>query len=76
VKITLDFGADDVRLLISDDGVGIGEQEPGLRRVGYGMGNLRKRVEDLEGTLRIATEPNAGTKIEVRVPVAAAEPGP
>ena len=67
VEITLDFTPTAVALTISDDGVGIMEQQPGSR-VGYGMENLSRRVEDLEGTLRISTVPNIGTKIEVNVP--------
>ncbi len=38
-------------------------------RVGYGMGNLRQRVEDLHGTLDVRSEPGAGTRIEVAVPI-------
>jgi signal transduction histidine kinase len=68
VLITLDFAPDSVALSISDDGIGIIEQEPGAR-VGYGMGNLRRRVEEIDGTLEINTQPNAGTRIEVNVPV-------
>jgi signal transduction histidine kinase len=68
VGIDLRFSDHEVALAIEDDGVGIGEQEPG-GRVGYGMGNLRRRVEDVGGTIDVQTAPGKGTRIEVRVPV-------
>ena len=48
-----------VRLAIADDGVGMGETEPGAR-VGFGMGNLRQRVEDLHGTLDVQQRAGRG----------------
>jgi len=57
-----------VHLAIADDGIGMGESEPGAR-VGYGMGNLRQRVEDLHGRLDVRSEPGTGTRIEVSVPI-------
>ena len=71
VEIILSFAPNSVSLEITDDGVGISEQEPGAR-VGYGMGNLQRRVEDIDGTVRILTEAGGGTRIDVRVPVEAA----
>lgn len=67
VQIALTFGDDAVTLAIADDGVGIAEPAPGAR-VGYGMGNLRERVEHLNGTIDVRSEPGAGTRIEVSVP--------
>lgn len=68
VGIELAFRDGTVTLAIADDGVGMGETEPG-GRVGYGMGNLRERVEGLRGTLAVSSEPGAGMRIEVTVPV-------
>jgi crotonobetainyl-CoA:carnitine CoA-transferase CaiB-like acyl-CoA transferase/signal transduction histidine kinase len=68
VEIGLAFQDGTVSLTIADDGIGIGEQDPG-GRVGYGMGNLRRRVEDLQGAVQVRSEPGAGTRIEVTVPV-------
>jgi signal transduction histidine kinase len=67
VGIALTFGEDAVALAITDDGVGMAEAAPGAR-VGYGMGNLRKRVEDVHGTIDVRSEPGAGTRIEVSIP--------
>ncbi|HYM16001.1 MAG TPA: sensor histidine kinase [Dehalococcoidia bacterium] len=68
VAIELAFRDASVALAISDDGVGISDAEPGAR-VGYGMANLRERVEALRGTLAVRSEPGEGTRIEVAVPV-------
>ena len=60
---------DTVTLAIADDGVGIGERSRAAR-VGFGMGNLRQRVEDLRWhAARAAAQPGEGTRIEVSVPV-------
>ncbi len=64
VGLSMSFEDRTVRLSIADDGIGIGEAEPGAR-VGFGMGNLRQRVEDLHGTLRVSSEPGEGTRIRV-----------
>ncbi|MBI5288834.1 MAG: sensor histidine kinase [Chloroflexi bacterium] len=68
VDIGLTFNDGTVSLSIADDGIGITEQDPG-GRVGYGMGNLRRRVEDLQGTVDVHSEPGSGTRIDVTVPV-------
>jgi signal transduction histidine kinase len=71
VQIALDFSDGRITLSISDDGIGIGSRDPDAR-VGYGMGNLQQRVEDLRGRLAVRSTPGAGTHIEVSVPY---EPG-
>ena len=68
VDLAMQFEDHTVRLAIADDGIGLGETEPGAR-VGFGMGNLRQRVEDLHGTLLVSSQPGEGTRIEVCVPV-------
>ncbi len=68
VRISVAFADDTVTLGIEDDGVGMQEAEPG-GRVGYGMGNLRRRVEELGGTLDVRSETGAGTRISVAVPI-------
>jgi signal transduction histidine kinase len=68
VEIALGFEDGTVELSITDDGIGIGEHEPG-GRVGFGMGNLRRRVEDLHGTVSVRSESGGGTRIDVTLPV-------
>ncbi|HEY7802439.1 MAG TPA: histidine kinase [Dehalococcoidia bacterium] len=67
VQIALGFAGDRVTLSISDDGVGLGTRDPDAR-VGYGMGNLQQRVEELRGRLAVQSTPGAGTRIDVSVP--------
>ncbi|MBF6601264.1 MAG: sensor histidine kinase [Dehalococcoidia bacterium] len=67
VQVTLAFERERVVVTISDDGVGFGDRGSEAR-VGYGMGNLRRRVEDLRGRLEIASAPDVGTGIEVSIP--------
>ena len=68
VRIDLAFEDHTVTLGIEDNGVGIDEKRPG-ERVGFGMDNLRKRVDDLGGTVALRSVAGAGTRIEVKVPV-------
>jgi signal transduction histidine kinase len=68
VRIDLGFADHTVSLAIEDNGIGIDSKAPG-ERVGFGMDNLRKRVDDLGGTLDVRTTAGEGTRIEVKVPV-------
>jgi signal transduction histidine kinase len=67
VGIELRFNDGHVMLAVEDDGIGIPEAEPG-GRVGHGMGNLRRRVDEMQGTLTLRSGEGAGTRIEVTVP--------
>jgi signal transduction histidine kinase len=68
VRIDLAFTDHTVALAIEDNGIGIDPKGPG-ERVGFGMDNLRKRVDDLGGTVDVRTTSGVGTRIEVKVPV-------
>jgi signal transduction histidine kinase len=43
---------------------------------GFGLIAMRQRIEDLEGTLQVQSEPGAGTTISARVPETAAQARP
>jgi signal transduction histidine kinase len=65
-----------LRLIIGDNGVGF---EPGVARSEehHGLVNLKARTESLGGSIAIRSEPGAGTRIEVDVPLPGdGEPGP
>lgn len=68
VCIEIAFAPGSVRLAVEDDGVGMSEGAAG-GRTGYGMGNLRRRVEELGGEVAVRSEPNAGTRIDVALPM-------
>jgi signal transduction histidine kinase len=72
VRLGMQFEDHTLTLAIEDDGTGIAEGEPG-GRTGYGMGNLRDRVDDLGGTLDMVTSPGKGTRIQVCVPIVEGE---
>lgn len=68
VGIEIVFAPGCVRLAVADDGIGMSEGAGG-GRTGYGMGNLRRRVEELGGDVVVRSEPNAGTRIDVTLPI-------
>jgi signal transduction histidine kinase len=37
-------------------------------RQGFGLNNMRERAEDLGGQWQIESEPDAGTRVTVRIP--------
>jgi signal transduction histidine kinase len=68
VRLSMVFDNGTVNVAIEDDGVGIAPVEPGERQ-GFGMDNLRRRVEALGGAINVRTAPGEGTRIDVQVPV-------
>jgi signal transduction histidine kinase len=66
-NVQVELGADDARisLRIIDDGVGF---DPSHERGGLGLESMRERVRALAGFIDISSSPNAGTRIEVRLP--------
>jgi signal transduction histidine kinase len=52
---------------VEDDGVGFDPNTPG----GFGLTGMRDRARDTGGDLDIASTPGRGTRVRVRVPVAA-----
>lgn len=57
----------ELQLKMSDDGVGMSIAANG--ELSYGLQNIRDRVEDMAGTLRIRTSPNKGVAIDIRIPL-------
>jgi signal transduction histidine kinase len=56
-----------VTLTVADDGRGFARPDGG-GGAGHGMGNMRDRAEDLDGTFEVASRPGGGTEIIWRVP--------
>ena len=54
--------------LVEDDGEGFDPEavEEATPSWGVGLGSMRERLEMLGGSLRVDSEPGAGTKVEVR----------
>jgi signal transduction histidine kinase len=71
-RLSLGINGDEATLRIDDDGIGF---DP-ARRLGsghFGLANLRDRAAGLAGTLTLESEPNLGTRIIVRLPLAPSE---
>ena len=70
VVITIAAG-DDLRLVVADDGVGIGD----VTAAGLGLKNLRHRAQRLGGNVELGTSREGGTRLTWHVPLGAAEAG-
>ncbi|KAB3529022.1 sensor histidine kinase [Alkaliphilus serpentinus] len=71
VKIKLEMNKKGISLYIIDDGIGfeLNENEMEIRDDGgFGITNMKERVELLNGSLQIRSEVNKGTKINVNIP--------
>jgi NarL family two-component system sensor histidine kinase LiaS len=73
MDIMLQRRGDSVRLGIRDNGIGFDTQVK--KHASYGMTNMEERVNELGGSLNIASAPGKGTRIEIRVPLMMAEGG-
>ena len=62
VKISIQIQAQRIHLYIVDDGKGF---DPGQETTGYGLKNLRRRCEALNGRFAITSSPGAGTQIQL-----------
>lgn len=68
--LTLETIQDRVHLVATDDGTGFLTGEDGTRkRRGFGLQNIRRRVEDWKGHMQIISYPGGGTSIEIRIPL-------
>jgi signal transduction histidine kinase len=69
IDIELRFDAQSTRLVVTDDGRGL---ETGPRTTAgarFGLQGVRERVDKIGGVLEIGSEPGAGTRLAVTVPV-------
>ena len=65
--ITLDFKADQVILMVRDDGVGLAAAKSPERKHGYGLGTMRERAQRIGARLEIESPDDGGTTIRVVV---------
>lgn len=71
VKIKLEMSKKGINLNIIDDGIGFNIDEVDLNfrdDGGFGLVNMKERVELLNGSIQIRSELNRGTKINVNIP--------
>jgi signal transduction histidine kinase len=78
VETEVIFGDADLTIRVRDDGIGVDPQilARGQRPGHWGLPGMRERSESFAGHLRVWSEGNAGTEIELRIPahVAYAQP--
>jgi NarL family two-component system sensor histidine kinase LiaS len=65
VDISLEYGADMVKMIIKDDGHGF---DKSVQHSGVGLYSMRERAEVLGGNLAVESSPDQGTKIELTLP--------
>jgi signal transduction histidine kinase len=68
--LSLDFGADGVRLVVEDDGRGFDVDTRPARGIqqGHGLANIEERVRELGATLQLESAVGAGTRLEAVFP--------
>jgi len=72
VRIALRRDGETALLRIEDDGRGLPADYAAATRGGLGMISMAERVKTLRGELRFDSAGSAGTRVDVRFPVAAA----
>lgn len=58
----------EIKLTISDDGIGFDVDKTIESPLGYGLYNMKERIDIVGGTLVIVSEVNKGTTINIRIP--------
>jgi len=58
-----------IQLHVSDNGHGYKKADDKVFQKGFGLENMRRRVEDMDGTISIASPPSGGLSIEIHIPV-------
>jgi two-component system sensor histidine kinase DegS len=69
-KASIDLYISDleVTLTISDDGVGFDVDKTTLNPMGFGLYNMKERIEIINGTLELVSGHLQGTTIKIRIP--------
>jgi len=66
VRITLNGSDGEIRVVIQDDGVGFDPQASVQR--GLGTVGIEERVREVGGSVSISSQPNRGTRVDIRLP--------
>ncbi|MBN8704761.1 MAG: hypothetical protein J0L62_02735 [Bacteroidetes bacterium] len=67
VEIELGISEGKIFLSVSDNGIGIQPEQK--NKTGNGLINMKRRIEEINGTLIIHSESGKGTKIQIEIPV-------
>ena len=66
IEITVTAGEGQLRVLVTDDGIGL---DPARRGHGLGLRGIDERVKELQGHMTISQLPGKGTTLTVQLPV-------
>jgi signal transduction histidine kinase len=76
IRLTIDFTATELHLLVADDGQGFDPipKKPGATRNGFGLLGMQERAKELKGVLNIESVPGQGTQVRLTLPLSADSP--
>lgn len=66
IEMKRELDTKSLTLEISDNGIGFDRQN--LTSVGLGLKHMEERIDQLDGTIDISSQPNRGTKISIQIP--------
>lgn len=69
VSVLLERRADEVRLIVEDDGTGFDTDAARLRYTGMGLAGMRERATSVGGSVEVESAPREGTTVFVRIPL-------
>jgi signal transduction histidine kinase len=68
IRIRVSADAEQLTILVADDGVGL---DPTRRRTGLGLRGIEERVKELRGVMTIKGDAGRGTAMTIRLPISA-----
>ena len=68
VRVSMSWSSEQLALSVADNGVGL---PPPAQRRGCGLPGIFERVQALGGCLVLKSEPGAGTRLSITIPLAA-----
>jgi signal transduction histidine kinase len=71
VSIFLNWGADTISLIISDNGQGFLARKPKAAMDGFGLSSMRERALRIGGSIDICSTPGRGTDVRLEIPILA-----
>jgi signal transduction histidine kinase len=69
IRLKLEFGEKQFRLIVSDDGSGFDPDNPLPVNGGFGLVGMRERAAELKGNLNFRSAPGQGSEISLSVPI-------
>lgn len=73
LEVYLIQGEHEFQMRMTDDGIGYDQNEIG--EVSYGLQNIKERVADMAGSLKVTTAPRKGVAMDIRIPLIRSEDG-